>query len=220
MPDGRAQRDRFQPTTPRRRGAVARAEGILDGLDRLLAQSSPSDIGLPAIAREAAIPLSSIYHLFPTAEAAFTGLVRRYNARMDKELEALLAGPLPGTWQEIARELLSAVRDFYARNPVLARVVLGAVPERAARVTDDAHIAELAERFALEIERRFEAPHVRDLPRRLAIAMAISDRVWSLGVTDDGTIPDFLFEESLRALAGYLGHYLPPCLEQRRPAAA
>ena len=54
----------------------------------------------------------------------------------------------------------------------------------------------------------------------VAVAMAISDRVWSLGLREDGTIPDFLFEESVRAVFGYLGHYLPPCLELKLEAGA
>jgi AcrR family transcriptional regulator len=117
-----------------------------------------------------------IYHLFPTIEAAYTGLVHRYNARMDRELDALFDGPFPDVWQDIARTLLTAAR------------------------------------FAAELGRRFHAPYVPALEQRLAIAMAINDRVWSLGLDDDATISDFLFDESVRAVLGYLGHFLPPCL--------
>jgi AcrR family transcriptional regulator len=209
---GTASRDRFLPTPPQRRQAIVRAESILDALDRLLLAQDSGEVGLPAIAREARIPLSSIYHLFPTTEAAYTGLVRRYNARMDRELDALLDGPLPDVWQDIARTLLTAVRAFYARHPVLARLALRPVPYGAARASDDSHIEELAARFAAEIGRRFHAPYVPALETRLAIAMAINDRVWSLGLDDDGTISDFLFDESVRAVLGYVGNFLPPCL--------
>ena len=212
--------DRFLPKPPRRRPAMVRAEQILDALDRLLSRKDVEGIGLPAIAREAQIPLSSIYHLFPTLEAAYTGLVRRYNAQMDRDLEPVLKSHPAAGWQDSARALLAAAREFYERNPVVARLALRSVPHRAARATDDAHIADLATRFVVEINRRFHAPQVTALDQRFAIAMAISDRIWSLGLEVDGTVPDFLFEESVRAVLGYLGHYLPPCLELKLEGAA
>ena len=208
-------RSRFEPTPPRRRQAIARAENILDALDRLLLTHSSEAVGLSAIAHEAGIPVSSIYHLFPTTEAAYAGLVRRYNARMDLELDALLSGALPAVWQEIARTLFAAARSFYAAHPALARLVLRPTPFGAARASDDVHIDELAARIAVEIGRRFHIPYVHALEKRLAIAIAINDRVWSLGLNDDGTISDFLFDESMRAVLGYLGNFLPPCLEPK-----
>lgn len=214
---------RLLPTPPRRRPAVARAEKILDALDRLLRRTPVHEVGLPAIAREARIPLSSIYHLFPTIEAAYTGLVRRYNAQLDRELEPLVNGPATADWQDLARILLAAARTFYASNPVVARLALRPYSHQAARASDELHIAELAARFAAELNRRFHAPASKALEQRFAIAMAISDRVWSLGLREDGTIPDDLFAESVRAVLGYLGHYLPPCLEPkplRAPAQA
>lgn len=208
-------KDPFQPTPPRRQQARARAEAILDALDRLLAKPGAREIGLPMIAREVGIPLSSIYHLFPTLTAAFAGLVQRYNALMDADQLRVLAGPLPSNWQDLARTLMCASRGFYARYPVLARLVLNPAPMRAARAADDDHISELAKLFASELHRRFAMPEVPELEQRLAIGMAITDRIWSLGIRADGTIPDFIFEESVRALIGYLGHYLPPCLASR-----
>lgn len=199
---------------------MVRAEQILDALDRLLRRKDIDEIGLPAIAREAQIPLSSIYHLFPTLEAAYTGLVRRYNTQMDRDLEPFIIGHPTAGWQELSRALLAAAREFYARNPVVARLALRPVPNLVARATDDSHIAELARRFAAEVDRRFHAPRVTALDQRFAIAMAISDRIWSLGLKDDGTVPDFLFEESVRAVLGYLGHYLPPCLELKLEGTA
>ncbi len=207
--------DRFLPKRPQRRPAVVRAQKILDALDRLLRRSGVDEVGLPALAREARIPLSSIYHLFPTIEAAYTGLVRRYNTQMGRELEPIIRGSTTTGWQDLARALLGAARDFYERNPVVARLALRPIPHRAARASDEAHIAELATRFATEIERRFHAPLITGLEQRLAIAMAISDRVWSIGLREDGAIADALFEESVRAVLGYLGHYLPPCLEPK-----
>lgn len=219
-PQSEPSHDRFLPTPPRRRPAVARAEKILDALDRLLRRREIDAIGLPAIAREAQIPLSSIYHLFPTVEAAYIGLIRRYNVLMDRDLEPVIRGSTSTGWQDLARALLAAARAFYAQHPVVARLALGPITHQAARASDDSHIAELATRFAAEVHRRFHAPRTTALEQRFAIAMAISDRVWSLGLTEDGTIPDFLFEESVRAVLGYLGHYLPSCLELRSEIAA
>jgi AcrR family transcriptional regulator len=189
-------------------------------LDRLLSRRPIEEIGLPAIAREARIPLSSIYHLFPSAEAAYVGLVRRYNAQMDRDLDPVISGAPSATWQDLARALLEAARAFHARHPVVARLTLRAIPNRAVRASDDSHILELASQFATELERRFHIPKVSQLEKRLAIAIAISDRIWSLGLEEDGTVTDFVFEESVRAVLGYLGQYLPPCLELKPESAA
>ncbi|OYW87702.1 MAG: hypothetical protein B7Z22_03915 [Hyphomonas sp. 32-62-5] len=44
----------------------------------LLADHSPDEIGLYQIADQANVPPGSVYHFFPTKEAAFLALANRY----------------------------------------------------------------------------------------------------------------------------------------------
>ncbi|MEX6725753.1 TetR/AcrR family transcriptional regulator [Parapedomonas caeni] len=224
---------RALPKAPRRRNAAERVDLILDATERYLLEQGLDGIGLPAIARTAGLPAASLYHLFPSTEAALVGLLRRYNALMDREFNALAVRIEAPTWQEWIRQLFAAGRDFYRRHPAHALLVFRALGFGGLRRADDGHIMEQGRAMAAELDRRFLLPPVARLDERLAIAIALSDRVWAFdpapasatgpapegatGPACDGVISDATFEESQRAVLSYLGNYLPPVLE-RRPA--
>lgn len=226
---------RALPKAPRRRNAAERVDLILDATEHYLLAYGLDGIGLPAIARMAGLPAASLYHLFPSTEAALVGLLRRYNALMDQEFSVLGSRIEAPTWQEWIRQLFAAGRDFYRRHPAHALLVFRALGFGGLRRTDDGHIMEQGRAMAAELDRRFLLPPVARLDERLAIAIALSDRVWAFdpapegatgpapegatGPAPEGTISDATFEESQRAVLSYLGNYLPPVLERRPPDA-
>ena len=117
---------RANPRAPSRGRGIMRYEGLLDSLEALLAEHDLEDVGLGQIAEHARVPPASVYHFFPTKEAAFMALVQRYVF----EIRALQKHrPVPPSalrsWQDfLAQELRDAI-DFFRSTPQAKKLFLG-----------------------------------------------------------------------------------------------
>lgn len=209
---------RSQPKPPKRAASRVRVDAILDAADAVAAARPLEGLSLPLIAQAAGLPASSLYHFFPSTEAVLTALARRYNAELDKDLEHLLEQPPAESWQGMARALAACAREFHDRNPVYARLVLRTAPFTGLRQADDEHIGQLAQRLLQALNARFHMPDAPDLATPLAVAMALSDRIWALLPDENGNISDKAFEESQIAMISYLSNYLPPRMAPRSAA--
>src|SRR5271170_7255277 len=67
-----------EPRRPSQQRSRLRFEMLLDAADALLSDKETTDVGLYDIAGAANVPPASVYHLFPTKEAAFVALAERY----------------------------------------------------------------------------------------------------------------------------------------------
>lgn len=205
---------RLVPTAPIRRGASERVGAILDAADRVLTRIAISDVKLLDISTEAGIAKATIYHFFPSSEAVLVGLLRRYLSSMDETVAHKLANAPQIQWQALIRSLFESVRSFYVTHPICAELVFRTGGFGGLQATDDKHIDEWA-RFACQVfAARYHVPHISQIERRVAIALAISDRIWAMDIRD-GIVSDFIFEESQRAIIAYLANFLPPMMTMR-----
>jgi AcrR family transcriptional regulator len=169
------------------------------------------------VARAAGIPNASIYHFFPSAEAVFVGLLRRYLGKMDELVTDALVNAPPMDWQALIRFLFEIVREFYTAHPVAAQLVLHTGGFGGLQSVDHEHINEMARVAVAAFNARFHAPKIHDIERRVAIALAVSDRIWAMEM-EGGRVSDFAFDESQRVIVSYLSNFLPPVLARRDDA--
>ncbi|MDR3507809.1 MAG: TetR/AcrR family transcriptional regulator [Caulobacteraceae bacterium] len=209
---------RQQPNPPKRAGAQARVDAILDAADALVASRPLETVSLPLIAQAAGAPPSSLYHFFPSTEAVLIALVRRYNDKLDSLLEETLQVIPPDSWQAMLRVLTARARAFHDQHPVYTRLILRTAAFSSLRQTDDEHITQMGRRMLQVLNAHFHMPDAPDLDLRLSVAIALSDRIWALFPDSDGMISDFSFEESQRAMIAYLSNYLPPLMAPREAA--
>jgi len=213
------------PRAPRRRGPLraagkARTEQVLDAADRLILASGAAALSLPAVAAEAGVPASSLYHFFPTVDALLAALLERYNALQDKMLDDAIASAQPiQRWTDLVDVLLLGARRFYDAFPVYGRLMAQAGATPLLGAVDLAHMDAMGARFADTISAAFVLPDTPDLSRRLTLAVLVIDRLWSVLPLDDGIISNFAFEESRRMVLSYLANILPPAPPLREPAA-
>jgi len=111
------------------------------------------------IAKEAGISIGNIYNYYPTKEALYVSLVKRYTARMSK-MQAQLK-PLLGKFDaESLRELAHAVRDIVYQNPDYWRLMYVDVTEFGNR-----HFAHSFHKLSKNLESLaggFGKPAIRD----------------------------------------------------------
>lgn len=211
---------RSVPNPPKQERARARVDGVLDAADRLLAEQGAPGLSLPALAQAAGVPASSLYHFFPSAEAALVALLHRYNERLDALIEREWPRLPKRSWQELVRGVMALGREFHDAHPTYARLVLGSAPFDGLRRADDDHIVAMSRRLGGLLHTHFHAPDRPDLDGKLVVAIAIADRVWALALTKDGKISDSMFEESQHAVLAYLACYLPPLMARREESPA
>ena len=147
--------------TPRQARSRERVEAILDEAQRLLVDHNPDDLAMRQIARNADVPVSSIYQYFPTKAAILRALVERNQQRVSASLIAELERlerdypNLPPNDVMVGR-LIDTFYAHYAGNPQAIAVWAGAQADDALRALDAADNARLAALIAPLIARQMD----------------------------------------------------------------
>ena len=207
--------EKITPRWPARSDSKARFQILMQAVERLLSQRGPSEITIQMIADEARMPTATVYHFFPSAEAAMFAQARVYVERFAK-LSA--DGRTPDerrSWQQAWRIGMQKGRDVYVANPACMRLLLGPDMPRDVQTYDSDFNVRLGRNAAKQFHEYFDMPAVEGLEGICTNAVEISDTFWRLSFDRHSTITDAFFEESMRAVIAYLRTYLPETLTPR-----
>lgn len=212
MPDARR---RASPRTPSRGRGIARYEVLLDSVDALLQESNPDDVGLYQIAQHAGVPPASVYHFFPTKEAACLALAQRYL----KGFAALSRLPVPKTslesWQNLMAWDLDQGIDYYHRHSPAMKLFLGRFGGIETQQANVAHNARIARSTYGRLDAAFHMPYLRDAEKYFHINIEIIDAVLTLSYLKHGHVTGEYRNEALRASVAYCRLFLPERTELR-----
>ena len=75
--------EKITPRWPSRADSKARFQLLMQAVEALLQQIGPSDITIQMIADAAHMPTATVYHFFPSAEAAMFAQARVYIERFE-----------------------------------------------------------------------------------------------------------------------------------------
>jgi AcrR family transcriptional regulator len=203
------------PRQPARGRGLLRYAALVEATDILLQTESPDEVGLYRIAEQAGVPPASVYHFFPTKEAAFTALANR---KADELMEVHCA-PMRArdvqTWQSLFRVDAGRARDFYNRNPAALKIFYGGYGGVDALRVDETTTYRLASAVYQRMDRIFHMPFIREPARKFVCRMAILDAIWGVSVKLHGTITDDYHEEALVACIAYSRQIFPEVMELR-----
>lgn len=201
------------PRKPARGRGVLRYDVLVDATERLLRTEDPDEIGLYRIAEEAQVPPASVYHFFPTKEAAYTALAMRV---MD-ELVAQHREPIPAeriqTWQNLFRIDIDRARNFYNDHAAGLKILYGGYGGVDARDVDRAVSSRLSHASYARLSTIFHMPFLHEPETKFENRMAILDAIWSLSVRKCGYINDEYHEEAYQACIAYTRTFLPERVE-------
>lgn len=201
---------------PTRRRGIDRFEALLDATAWLLAERFDENISIAQIAEKAGVPLASVYHFFPSRNAAFVALAQRYQTQLH-ELALREQVPPPTRWQDIIEDRQRAGARYLNENPAALRLFLGAGVSVEVRNTDLRGNVELARSRAALLRDTFEMETMAGLEKWLAVSVALVDGIWALSYSLHGRITDEYVEEGVRCAVLYLRSYLPEILELKQP---
>ncbi|MEJ0065772.1 MAG: TetR/AcrR family transcriptional regulator [Caulobacteraceae bacterium] len=193
---------------------------LLDAADALLGDKETTEVGLYDIAGAAKVPPASVYHLFPTKEAAFAALAERYLVGLSKHIIRPLQGGELRRWQDfVAIELHRAV-EYYNANKVMSKLFFGANIVPDVRILDVKNVAAASASTYGRMNKLFEMPYLYDADTKFAALIGIYDGIWMTSYARHGRITaDFARETELAGIA-YCETFLPAVIPLRAPAAS
>jgi AcrR family transcriptional regulator len=207
------------PRTPSREKGVQRYAVLLDALDALLAAHNPDDIGLYQIADHAGVPPGSVYHFFPTKEAAFLGLAQRYL----NDLADLRRRPVPPSaltrWQDLFAWDLRLAVDYYNAHSPAMKLLLGGYGGLEIRQAHAAHSAQVTASAYRRLNAAFQMPFLRAEEHKFNLNKEVVDAVWSVSYLNHGCITDDYAQEALKACIAHGRLFLPEEVEPREDLA-
>lgn len=208
-----------KPLPKRRASSQERIDRILDATTALLAQRSLGDLSIYAIAAQADIPPSSVYHFFPQLTDVLAALAQRVFA----ELDAVLGGaPLefePASWMELIEHMEDGFQQYYQSHPAARELILGAHELVGVRQADRQHDSLLGASLRRYLARYYQLPALPVDVDIFTLAMQAADKLLATAHQQHGELTPALCREAKRMMVAYLGLYLPPVLPPAPPQA-
>jgi AcrR family transcriptional regulator len=209
----------IEPRRPSQRRSRLRFELLLDAADALLLDKETTDVGLYDIAGAANVPPASVYHLFPTKEAAFVALAERYLIGLSHHIIRPAASADLRRWQDfVALELHRAV-EYYNDNRVMAKLFFGANVIPDVRLLDVKNVEAASASTYGRMNKLFEMPYLYNADTKFAALIGIYDGIWMTSYARHGEITAEFARESELAGIAYCETFLPAVIPLRSPAS-
>ena len=206
---------KITPRWPARSDSKARFQVLMQAVEILLSQHGPSEITIQMIADEARMPTATVYHFFPSAEAAMFAQARVYVERFEKLSAEGRSPEERRSWQDAWRIGMQKARDLYISNVACMRLLLGPDVPRDVQTYDSDFNVRLGRTAAKQLHEYFVMPPIEGLETVCTNAVEISDTFWRLSFERHRTVTDAYFDEGVRAVTAYLRTYLPEVLTPR-----
>lgn len=205
------------PREPAQERSRARYKILLDATAKLIEERDFVDVGLYDIGDLAKVPPASVYHFFPTKEAAFVALAKRY--LNDLALVLLEPPELDGinSWQDLlALRYQRAVR-YYNSQAAFSRIAFSGSTVSEVRRLDADYLSDIDHTPLGWLSRYVVLPYLPDAPQRFSCLVGIYDGIWTVSYSRHGRITDDFAREGLRAGIAYCGTFLPDVTPLRAP---
>ena len=207
-----------EPRRPSQRRSRLRFEMLLDAADALLCDKETTEVGLYDIAGAAKVPPASVYHLFPTKEAAFVALAERYLIGLSSHVIRPVPSGQLRRWQDFVTIELHRAVEYYNDHKVMSKLFFGANVIPDVRLLDVRNVEAASASTYDRINELFEMPYLFDPDTKFAALIGIYDGIWMTSYARHGRITaDFARESELAGIA-YCETFLPAVIPLRTPA--
>jgi AcrR family transcriptional regulator len=201
--------------TPVRERGIQRQALLLDATEQLLTIADPEDIGIYQIAEQAGVAPASVYHFFPTKDAAFVALAQRYLADFWTMGDPPAEAARLKSWQDYFEIEQDRVRAYFNAHRPALKLFYGGYASPGIREFDARFNAQMTSTIYGALDRLFHMPHLADPGRKFQIAHAILEAVWTQSYFHHGRITEDYARDALEAHRAYCRLFLPERIEPR-----
>jgi AcrR family transcriptional regulator len=192
----------LRPRKPQRANGRRRYELLLDAAERLLAREYGLGLTIQQLAREAGVPMASVYHFFPGPVAVSVALSERYMAGFERLVASPIIDRNSISWRQIIDILHQRAVGFYRAHPYAQKLLLGSDHSWAIRQADVANNRRIAGAVVGLIADKFPQVAAPELLEALVIGINVGDAVYAVSIAERGEItPDFAREATIAACA-------------------
>jgi AcrR family transcriptional regulator len=200
---------------PSRGRGIARYAALLEATEALLQDGDPDQIGLYQIAEKAEVPPASVYHFFPTKEAAYQALAERYLEGLVQMHSEPIEARRIKTWLDLSAIDMRRAMEYYNARPAMLKILYGGYGGVGARDIDLLITGKIAGSAYARLNRIFHMPELPDGVPKGQITLSILDAIWTISVRVHGKITEEYYDEAYRACTAYRRLYLPEYLRPR-----
>jgi len=208
---------KVRATKPVQTRSLQRFDLLLRATDELLAERDPQDVGIYDIAERAGVAPASVYHFFPSKEAAFLALAERYLAELAEVSSRPHDQAAMRNWPDLLELAINRAVDFYNAHPVFRKLFLGGAVSAEIREREVAFNARISENGYSWMQRYFLMPYLPDPAMRFSVIWSIFDGICVTSQVRDGVISDAFREQAVTAVVAYGRTFLPEVVPLRPP---
>lgn len=192
------------PRRPERANGRRRYEMLVSAAQRLLERDGIAALTIQQIAREARVPMASVYHFFPSPAAACVAVAEAYLQGFSEIVARPIARVTEMTWREVIATLMRRAFDHYRAHPYAQHLILGSEYSWQIRQADVRNNRALARAVGALIRAKVPAVDDQVLVEALVVGIHIQDAIWSLSVVEHGAVTRQAMDEAVLAACGYL----------------
>lgn len=202
------------PTQARSR---ERVERILDAAAALVVAEGVDGLSTRSIAESAGLPVASLYQYFADKEAVLLALCERDMAEMDDQVATDLAAVTERELLSVASLVETSMRAFvkvYHRRPAFMQIWMRGRTNAAIYDYGRHHNKRIAENllaFAIDAGLVDQGDYTdAEVVAIAELAVELGDRAFQLAFEDDQRGDDFLVDQAIELVTGYLARITAP----------
>ncbi|MBC2664296.1 TetR/AcrR family transcriptional regulator [Novosphingobium flavum] len=208
------------PREPSQERSRVRYRTLLDATAELVEERDFADISLYDISDRGKVPPASVYHFFPTKEAAFVALAKRYL----EDLAQVLNHPTPldevNGWDDLLTIRYQRVVAYYNAHAAFARIAFSGSTISEIRRIDADYLADARHTPLGWLSNYLDMPYLPQAEFKFACLVGIYDGIWTLSYSRHGRIAEPFAREGLRAGIAFCRTFLPDVIPFRTPKSA
>lgn len=197
------------PRKPQRANGRARYDRLVSAAEALLEREGLEALSIQQIAKEAGVPMASVYHFFPSSAAACVAVAESYLAGFAGTVTRPISGYEALGWRDVIAVLMRRTVEYYRAHPYAQRLILGSDYSWHIRQADLLNNQSMAQDVIGLVRAKFLGAGEAELLEALVVAISLGDAVWALSVARHEVITRQYLEEAILAACSYLAAKFP-----------
>ncbi len=205
---------RKRKSSAQARGNVRRVQLVVAG-KKLLTETSIDVLSLADVAKEAEIPLGSVYHFFPKINNLLAEIARQFG----EDILEVVFQPIEllpdDNWPILIRRCVDRAVTLYKENAAYQQLLISGKTPAEIKLSDRENDAVIGKQVIRLIDKHFVMNDFKNREQVFFHLVEIIDLMLMLSVNKHGEITSVMAEEAKRAAISYLKCYLPEYLPSR-----